>query len=106
MRLLDKWPVDSTKGAGRDLGEHLRLRVTEGFKHGDATAVDEEHCQRIYASLNRIATNVYAKHYPRSLNSTATGLSGAECKQMVSKEFLNMMEHEDKGFFARLFKKN
>lgn len=44
----------------RDLGEYLRKRVTEGFKHGEASAVNEEECHRIYSSLNRIASGTYA----------------------------------------------
>ncbi|XP_045616234.1 ubiquinol-cytochrome-c reductase complex assembly factor 2 [Procambarus clarkii] len=105
LRLLDKWPVDSTKAGDRDLGKYLRLRVTEGFRHGDATAVDETECQRIYASLNRIATNVHAKQYPRTLRSTSTGLTAEECKQVISEEFLQILKEQDKGFFSGLFKR-
>lgn len=43
----------------RDLGEYLRKCVTEAFKHGEASAVNEEECQRIYSSLNRIASGTY-----------------------------------------------
>lgn len=44
----------------RDLGEYIRKRVTEAFKHGEASAVNEEDCYRIYSSLNRIASGTYA----------------------------------------------
>ena len=43
----------------RDLGEHLREKITSSFTHGETTQVNEEDCHRIYASLNRIASNVY-----------------------------------------------
>ncbi|XP_042232831.1 ubiquinol-cytochrome-c reductase complex assembly factor 2-like [Homarus americanus] len=105
MRLLDKWPVDPTKAGGRDLGEHLRVLVTRGFKLGDATHVDQVECHRIYSSLNRIASNTHSKQYPRSLTSTATGLSVEECRQISSKEFLEEMKEHEKGFLARLFKR-
>ncbi|XP_071518741.1 ubiquinol-cytochrome c reductase complex assembly factor 2 [Panulirus ornatus] len=106
LRLLEKWPVDQTKSGGRDLGEHLRLRVTESFKHGDVTSVDEVECQRIYSSLSRIAKDTYAKQYPRSLSSTATGLSGEVCREIISNDFLKALEEQERGFFSRLFKRN
>lgn len=106
LRLLEKWPVDASKGADRDLGEYLRKRVTEGFKHGEASAVNEEECHRIYSSLNRIASGTYAAKYPRSLTSTSTGLSAEECHQVMSKEFLNAVEEQDKGIIKRLFQRD
>lgn len=105
MKLLEKWPVDASKSADRDLGEYLRKRVTEGFRHGEASAVNEEECNRIYASLNRIASGVYAAKYPRSLKSTSTGLSGEECRQIMSTEFLNAAEEQERGFFKRLLQR-
>lgn len=44
----------------RDLGEHLRIRVSEAFRLGDTTPTDEADCQRVCASLNRIANNSYS----------------------------------------------
>ncbi|XP_050715065.1 ubiquinol-cytochrome-c reductase complex assembly factor 2-like [Eriocheir sinensis] len=106
LRLLEKWPLDASKSGDRDLGEHIRKRVTEAFKHGEASEVNEEECQRIYTSLNRIASGAHAAKYPRSLTSTSTGLSAEECHHITSTEFLKALEDEDKGVLQRLLKKD
>ncbi|KAK3872553.1 hypothetical protein Pcinc_015167 [Petrolisthes cinctipes] len=105
IRLLEQWPVDPTKSGGRDLGEHIRGRVSSGFKHGDASQVDQAECSRLHASLSRLASNVYAKRYPRSLKSSATGLSVEECQQIISTDFLKTLQEEDQSLFSRIFKK-
>ncbi|KAG0712939.1 Ubiquinol-cytochrome-c reductase complex assembly factor 2 [Chionoecetes opilio] len=106
LKLLEKWPVDASKSADRDLGEYLRRRVTEAFRQGEASAVNEKECHRIYTSLNRVASGVYSTKYPRSLTSTSTGLSAEQCNQVLSAQFLNTLEEQEKGFFKRLFQKN
>lgn len=95
LKLLAKWPVDETKGGGRDLGEHLRVCITNAFKQGDATAVNELECQRIHSSLDRLASDVYATRYRRTLESSSTGLSAAQCHEINSTEFMKAMGNED-----------
>ncbi|XP_042888203.1 ubiquinol-cytochrome-c reductase complex assembly factor 2-like [Penaeus japonicus] len=104
LRLLEKWPLDETKKGGRDLGEHLRIRVSEAFRLGDATPTNETECQRAYASLNRLANNTYATKYPRKLTSTSTGVSIEECHQIVSTDFLKAIEESEAGMLSGMFK--
>lgn len=87
--------MDPTKAGGRDLGEHIRIRVSEAFRLGEATQVDEIECKRIYSSINRISSETYFTQYPRSKNSTATGLTGEVCRQIISTEGLASMKIEE-----------
>lgn len=86
------------------MGEHLRIRVSEAFRLGDATPTDEVECQRVCASLNRLANNTYATRYPRKLTSTSTGVTIQECHQIASTEFLKAMEDSEKGLLSGMFK--
>jgi len=92
LRLLENWPTDTTKTGGRDIGEHIRIRISEAFHQGENTPVNEIECQRIYSSLNRIATNTYFTQYPRTRSSTSTGLTGEICRQIISTEGLAAMK--------------
>jgi len=87
--------MDTTKAGGRDLGEHIRIRVSEAFHLGETTPVNETECKRIYSSINRIASNTYFDQYPRSRNSTSTGLTGEVCRQIISSEGLASMKIEE-----------
>ncbi|XP_037781617.1 ubiquinol-cytochrome-c reductase complex assembly factor 2-like [Penaeus monodon] len=104
LRVLEKWPLDESKTGGRDLGEHLRIRVSEAFRLGDTTPTDEADCQRVCASLNRIANNSYSIRYPRKLTSTSTGVTVQECHQITSTEFLKAIEESEKGLLSGMFK--
>jgi mitochondrial nucleoid factor 1 len=50
--------------------------------------------------LDEIASDSALKKYPRKLTSSSTGLSAAECKEIVSTNFLKYLNQEEKkGFF-------
>ncbi|KAH8382462.1 hypothetical protein KR009_003681, partial [Drosophila setifemur] len=70
----------------RDLGEQIRKQVTK-LTSLESGATEKELDRQIEA-LERLSGNVYAKKYPRTYDSTATGLTAAQCSQVLSSEFL------------------
>ncbi|XP_063627621.1 probable methyltransferase-like protein 15 homolog isoform X2 [Cydia splendana] len=101
IKLIAKWPLDSTKGE-RDLGKVIRDKVKEAFESTERVNLDSELCNRQYAALNRLADNHYRNKYKRTHNSTATGLSTEECNLMLSSEVLTYLKEENKGFFKHV----
>jgi len=101
LRLLERWPAEETK-AGRDLGEYLRVRVGEAFRHGEHSAVDERVCRRQLDSLARIAGNHHCSDARRSGTGTASGLSVEECRLIMTNEFLQQLEAMDQSWMERL----
>lgn len=75
----------------RDLGEQIRKQVT---KLTDASSHNTETTAQLTKqidALERISNNIYAKKYPRRYESTATGLTAAQCSQVLSSEFLQYL---------------
>ncbi|GLV43545.1 uncharacterized protein CBL_04087 [Carabus blaptoides fortunei] len=101
LQLLEKWPVDKNK-TGQDLGEHLRKQVQAAFAARQFDTNQEE-CDRKYLSLRRIAEDHHLKTHPRTLKSSATGLTAEQCNQILSPEFLEALEREDQSVFRRIF---
>ena len=125
IQILNKWPVDSTKKGrlvelflvilcnqifkrkcihplcnSRDLGEFIRKEIAENFPLGESSKVDTAHWSKIAGNLDFIAGNGAYKKYPRTRQSTATGLTAEECQQIVSTDFLNHLKQEGSlGFF-------
>ncbi|KOB72610.1 putative s-adenosyl-methyl transferase mraw [Operophtera brumata] len=85
IKLIAKWPVDTTKG-DRDLGRFIRDKVKTAFESSERQNLDSELCTRHYNSLNKLADNHYKNKYKRTQNSTATGLSTEECNLILSNE--------------------
>uniref|UniRef100_A0A182P256 Mitochondrial nucleoid factor 1 n=1 Tax=Anopheles epiroticus TaxID=199890 RepID=A0A182P256_9DIPT len=90
LSLLERWPVDKSK-VGRDLGQYLRDQLTAVLGSSNIVAVKDDRLQRQFRSLENIVNDVHAKKYPRTLNSTATGLSGEQCREVLSTEFLQAL---------------
>lgn len=80
----------------RDLGEHLReqLKSTLGSSTITTVAANESLDKQIDA-LDRLSRNIYADKYRRVFNSTASGLTGAQCNQILSSEFLRYLREQD-----------
>lgn len=73
------------------------------FKAGEIYHWDENECNRLYASLKRLADNQYGQMYQRKSNSCASGLSADECHALLSTEFLEELKKSEQGFFSKLF---
>lgn len=97
LQLLEKWPIDKSK-AGRDLGEHLRDQLKHTFRTTDKTIHSDDLFQKQYEALERISHSAAAQRYPRKVHptSTATGLSGEQCNQVLSSEFLEYLNEDKK----------
>ncbi|XP_047116154.1 uncharacterized protein LOC124796110 [Schistocerca piceifrons] len=87
-----------------DIGFHLRERVKKAFTAGELFQGDEEKCAREHASLKRLADNVYGKLYKRTISSSATGLTAEQCNSVLSSEFLDLLQKENRSIFSRLFR--
>ncbi|XP_058796744.1 ubiquinol-cytochrome-c reductase complex assembly factor 2 [Phymastichus coffea] len=87
MRLLDKWPLDKTKVEG----ENSKLQ-------------NQELCEQNYQSLDKIASNYYAKKYPHNFKKTSTGLSQELCSLAMNHEVQKalQLELENSGFFSKV----
>ncbi|XP_049813246.1 ubiquinol-cytochrome-c reductase complex assembly factor 2 [Schistocerca nitens] len=103
LKILESWPVDPSK-TERDIGFHLRERVKKAFTAGELFQGDEEKCAREHASLKRLADNVYGKLYKRTISSSATGLTAEQCNSVLSSEFLDLLQKENRSIFSRLFR--
>jgi len=79
-----------------DLGELIRRKISEGFPQGEVSNVNTQKWTKFTHHLENIATDKSLKQYPRSLESTATGLSVEECREIVSTDFLNLLRENKK----------
>lgn len=93
LKLLERWPVDQSK-IGRDLGQYLRDQLKAVLGGTNIIAVKDERLVRQHQSLENIVNDVHLKAYPRTLNSTATGLTGEQCREVLSSEFLEYLNKE------------
>jgi hypothetical protein len=87
----------------RDLGQHIREQIKVAFRTGEIYPSDEDECNRIHASLKRLAENEYSQMYPRKSNSCASGLSSDQCHSLLSTEFLEELKKSERGFFSKFF---
>ena len=94
LRLCEEWPVDKTK-QGRDLGAYIRQMVSQAFKQGESSQVDERDCDRKYQSLTLLANDHFMKKYPRNPHFNASGLSAEELKEVLSSDAMRELEGEN-----------
>jgi len=89
LRVLEMWPLDSTKSEPRDLGALMRKRIDIEFYQGDQTHIDDvERCDKMLQSLENIASNKYKNMYKTEWNS-ASGLDFEKCQYAVSDECID-----------------
>ncbi|XP_035779990.1 ubiquinol-cytochrome-c reductase complex assembly factor 2-like [Anopheles albimanus] len=92
LSLLERWPLDKSK-VGRDLGQYLRDQLKAVLGSSNIIAVKDERLNGQFRALENIVNDVHAKKYPRTLSSTATGLSGEQCREVLSTEFLQILQN-------------
>lgn len=90
LKVLEKWPVDKTK-PNRDLGEQIRKHINILTNPASLTTEETNKITTKIDSLERLANNIYGKKYVRLRDSTATGLSAEQCRQVLSSEFLQYL---------------
>ncbi|XP_032740752.1 ubiquinol-cytochrome-c reductase complex assembly factor 2-like [Rattus rattus] len=105
LKLCEEWPVDETK-RGRDLGAYLRQRVAQAFWEGENTQIAEpEACDQMYESLARLHSNYYKHKYPRPRDTSLSGLSVEEYKQILSTDTLEEFQEMNKSVWRKLQEK-
>lgn len=88
-----------------DLGQHIRDQVKIAFAKGESSKIEnKEKCQRNLESLERLASNYYAKKYPYDVKETATGMSLEQCHEALSQDFLKFVEEQKKASGFAKFK--
>lgn len=80
----------------RDLGQYLRNQLQQVLGGSNIVTVKDSKLDAQFQSLENIANNVYYQKYPRKFTSTSTGLTGEQCRQVLSSEFLEYINKEDK----------
>lgn len=96
------WPVDATK-SGRDLGSHLRIKVGDFFRMGEASPVpDKALCDAYYESIRRLATNYHKKKFDRVRATGAMGIPAEKCSFAVSSQVLTEVNKQAPSSIARL----
>lgn len=58
-----------------------------------------------YESLKRLSDNYYCKKYPRSIQSSASGLSVNHCTTILSKESLQFLNKENEKLLDKIINK-
>ncbi|KAK6182680.1 hypothetical protein SNE40_010307 [Patella caerulea] len=101
MRLCSEWKLDETK-AGRDLGFIIRESVARGFKNGEASAIDEEKCERSYNALQKLNSNYYREKYPYTRESASSGCSFDVLQQFVATETMVHLQYQDLSMFKKI----
>lgn len=79
------------------MGEQIRKQVKILSNPAGLTAEANIELNAQIDSLERLASNIYAKKYQRRYASTATGLSAEQCSQVLSSEFLQYLNDEKVG---------
>lgn len=82
------------------MGEHLRKQLQALLRVNDITSITDEKLNKQFESLEKLANNVHGNKYKRSSNSTATGLTGEQCKQVLSSEFLEYIKEDKEKVFS------
>lgn len=97
LAILEKWPIDKSK-PGRDLGQYLREKFSTQFSNQNnlaTSSTEEANIQRQFAALENIIKNTNRNKYPRKSTVTASGLSGEQCQQILSSEFLEYINEKE-----------
>lgn len=84
----------------------MRDRIKIAFSKGETNPeFDQDQCNKFYMSLHRLASNYHGNKYPRTLNSTSTGLTKEQCNLVLTPEALKILEEDynDRKFW-QLFK--
>lgn len=83
-----------------DLGEHLREQLKSTLRATNKTIQSDDILNKQFAALERISNNIYATKYQRVHSATATGLSGEQCNQVLSSEFLEYLNEDKSTLFS------
>lgn len=81
----------------RDLSAYLRTRLSDLF--GGSKIISSQHSdqevERQFQALENIVKNVHQNAYPRANSVTSSGLTGEQCRHILSSEFLEFINEDD-----------
>jgi hypothetical protein len=79
------------------LGYYLRTRLSDLFGGAAITSskLTDQESEKQFIALENIINNVHQKAYPRTNKATSTGLTGEQCRQVLSSEFLEYLNEDD-----------
>lgn len=79
------------------MGQFLRLRLADLFGGSKiiSTQIDQD-TEKQFQALENIIKNVHQNANPRINKSTSSGLTGDQCKQILSSEFLEYISDDSK----------
>lgn len=80
----------------RDLGQHLRTQLQSVLGGTNVISANDSKLDSQFQSLENLANDVYLQKYPRKYKSTSTGLTGEQCRQVLSSEFLEYLNEDSK----------
>lgn len=86
----------------RDIGEYLKETINTAYKDKKFES-NLAYWDKQYLALQRILNNDYKNKYPRTLTSSATGLTREQCNTALSNEFMEELQKEETSFIKRLF---
>lgn len=87
------------------MGTFLKNSIRKLQKSGKLEE-NQQYWDRQYISLQKIINGEHSKKYQRTLTSSATGLTVEQCNLVLSNEFLEQLQNEEKSVFKRLFSFN
>lgn len=120
LTLLENWPIDKTKTgrlvtsyfsefnllaifvSSRDIGEYLRETIVKAYKDNKFES-NLVYWDKQYLALQKIINNEYRDKYPRTLTSSATGLTREQCNIALSNDFLEELQKEETSLLKKLF---
>lgn len=86
----------------RDLGDRIRLCIKAAFNTEQGFTGDLKECQQKYESLNRLISNQHGNLFKRNKTHSSTGLTAQECNLVLSSDFLEYLQQEERSIFARI----
>lgn len=79
------------------MGQFLRLRLADLFGGTKiVSAQTDQETERQFQALENIVKNVHQNANPRINRATSTGLTGDQCRQILSSEFLEYIKDDSK----------
>lgn len=84
------------------MGEFLRNHVNKAYKD-NKFETNHKYWDKQYLAIQKLVNNESKNKYKRLLSSSATGLTGEQCNQALSNEFLEELEKEEESLLKKLF---
>lgn len=91
------------KNCSRDFGQFIRSYIEKAKESNKFTPENQEYWDKQYLALQRLINSDHAKKYQRRSTSTATGLTAEQCHVVLSNEFLELLEKEERSMFRKIF---